>query len=203
MKEFAERVQDLFFFLEISGTFKASVLNVCIELSRMPNFGNFLQSSIQGCQMVIIRNISYRNPKFWYILGGQWNWKFWYLLWPFGILCGQMLYLVTIFISVVAFCYIFSKFWHIVSRKIWQPWSSSQISMAGLTRTSNFFSADFESQISMAGLTRTVGRLNYSQCDLIGVIWPFGRFFPELSVFLWLKIAQCLGHNFFHKIAQS
>jgi hypothetical protein len=32
----------------------------------------------------------------------------WYILWPFTIFCGHLVYL--------------SRFWYVVPTKIWQPW---------------------------------------------------------------------------------
>jgi hypothetical protein len=45
----------------------------------------------------------------WVNIGGSSNVKYWYILCPFGMFCDHLVY--------------FSPFWHIVPRKIWQPWT--------------------------------------------------------------------------------
>jgi hypothetical protein len=71
---------------------------------------------------------SYQTPQLWYILEGRWNWK--KLLtfitnWYVPILCGHLLYLMTtlVYIGMLWSFVIFSPFWYILSRTIWQPWS--------------------------------------------------------------------------------
>jgi hypothetical protein len=56
-----------------------------------------------GCRMVCFQT----NPPVSLHFGSPLNWNFWYLLWPFGILCGHLLYFMEIWYTyVVAICYI-------------------------------------------------------------------------------------------------
>jgi hypothetical protein len=45
----------------------------------------------------------------------------WYTLWTFGILYGHLVYFMDIWYILRQFG-IFSPFWYVVPRKIWQPW---------------------------------------------------------------------------------
>jgi hypothetical protein len=42
----------------------------------------------QGCQMVFFHT----KKTLWAYFGGIWNLKCWYILWPFGILYGHLVY---------------------------------------------------------------------------------------------------------------
>jgi hypothetical protein len=69
----------------------------------------------QGCQMVSFQT---KIPS-WVNLGGPWNLKCWYILWPFGISYSRL----AIFGAIRECCdnlEYFSPFWYIVPRKIWQ-----------------------------------------------------------------------------------
>jgi hypothetical protein len=80
----------------------------------------FILNVAQGCQMVCFQT---KNPKFGSILEGLWMVNaglfydhleyfkvIWYNLWPFGTVCGHLLY--------------YSQFGMFEPRKIWQPWCS-------------------------------------------------------------------------------
>jgi hypothetical protein len=43
------------------------------------------------------------------------------LLWPFGILCGHLLYSVAVW-YISSHLVIFLPCWYLASRKFWQPW---------------------------------------------------------------------------------
>jgi hypothetical protein len=45
-----------------------------------------------------------------------------YLLWPFGIFYGRLVFVMAIWYILWLFG-IFFPFWYVVPRKIWQPWS--------------------------------------------------------------------------------
>jgi hypothetical protein len=51
----------------------------------------------------------------------------WNILWPVCIFCGQLVHFVAIWffgghlVYFIVSWYIFSRFWYVVSRKIWQP----------------------------------------------------------------------------------
>jgi hypothetical protein len=32
----------------------------------------------------------------WVNFGGPWNWKWWHILWPFGVFCGHLLYFMAV-----------------------------------------------------------------------------------------------------------
>jgi hypothetical protein len=56
----------------------------------------------------------------WVYFGGPWNGKCWYVLWPFWNYYGH-------WVDFVGVWFIFSTFWYIVSRQIWQPCSESHL----------------------------------------------------------------------------
>jgi hypothetical protein len=58
----------------------------------------------------------------WVNFGGPWNRKFWYISWPFEIYQSHLVYFRTLE-NLVLIWYIFPRFWYIVWRKIWQPWT--------------------------------------------------------------------------------
>jgi hypothetical protein len=49
----------------------------------------------------------------------------WYIVWPFGIFCGHLVYFVAIWVYFMAIRYIlwsfWRMFWYVVPRKTWQP----------------------------------------------------------------------------------
>jgi hypothetical protein len=61
----------------------------------------------------------------WVNFGGPWNGKCWSILWPFGIYYGNSVYFMAIWWVSCNLVY-FPLFWYIVSRKIWQPWTSNR-----------------------------------------------------------------------------
>jgi hypothetical protein len=74
---------------------------------------------LQGCQMVCFRIKNPNLGKFWRVLHRKMLVHFMdtclvrftvfcYILWTFGIVCGNLVY--------------FFPFWYFVPRKIWQPW---------------------------------------------------------------------------------
>jgi hypothetical protein len=73
----------------------------------------------QDCQMVCFQNKKPNLGKFWRFLQSKMLvyyghlvhfTVFWYILWTFGIFCGNLA------------CKLF-QFWYFVPRNIWQPWS--------------------------------------------------------------------------------
>jgi hypothetical protein len=51
--------------------------------------------------------------------------RFWVdLQWPFGLFYGHLEYFVALWYILWLFG-IFSQFWHVVPRKVWQPWSQT------------------------------------------------------------------------------
>jgi hypothetical protein len=66
---------------------------------------------------------SNQNPnlgKFWMSCNG----RCWFILWPFGQFSRHLLYFMAIWYALWSFA-IFSPFWYVAPRKIWQPWSKS------------------------------------------------------------------------------
>jgi hypothetical protein len=51
----------------------------------------------QGCQMVYFQT---KNPN----LGGSWNWKCWYILWPSGICYGRVVKFMAVWYSLWHCC---------------------------------------------------------------------------------------------------
>jgi hypothetical protein len=95
---------------------------------------NWPPAHIQGSQIL--------KPKIliWVIFGGICNGSGWYIVWPFGLFYGNLVYFEAIWyilrlfgifcrhlIYFVAIWYILHMFiwytWFIAPRKIWQPWS--------------------------------------------------------------------------------
>jgi hypothetical protein len=77
----------------------------------------------QGCQMVYFQTKNTNLGKIWRALEWKmllhfmtiWNifWSFWNNLWPFGIVCGHLVY--------------FSRFGRVWTKRIWQPWDEAAL----------------------------------------------------------------------------
>jgi hypothetical protein len=57
---------------------------------------------------------SKQTSHFWVNFGGSCNGRCWSILRSFGIFCGHLVHFMVIW-------FIFSPFWCVVPRKIWQP----------------------------------------------------------------------------------
>jgi hypothetical protein len=77
----------------------------------------------QSCQMLYFQTKNCNWGKFW----GSCNGKCWYILRTFGLCYGHLIYSMVIWYILWPFG-IFSSFWYVTPRKIWQPcqalWSS-------------------------------------------------------------------------------
>jgi hypothetical protein len=75
----------------------------------------------QGCQMVCLQTKNPNLGKFWRALCRMEKCR--YILWPFEIFYGHLVYFMAIGQRCGNLVY-FPSFWYIVSEKIWQPCSS-------------------------------------------------------------------------------
>jgi hypothetical protein len=82
--------------------------------------------SLQSVGFRVVRWIVFK-PKLpiWVNFIGSCNGSCCYILWPFGIFYGHLVYFVAIWCILLLFG-IFFPFWYVVPRKIWQPWLASR-----------------------------------------------------------------------------
>jgi hypothetical protein len=136
-----------------------------------------------------------RNGKCWYIL-----WPFGNILRPFGIFYGHLLTMVVIW-------YIFSPFWCIVSRRIWQPCSRLVGRVQLFFRGTCFFGSKVFRRSGSARASQVIGsryRANFlhsrslqdfgsTRATRLGEFSPIGRLFTLGSFLKIAQVAHILG----------
>jgi hypothetical protein len=70
------------------------------------------------------RLFSNQKYKLWVNFGWPWSGKCWYILWPFGLFYGHLVYFMVYFGLFWVRLVNFFPFWYVLQRKIWQHWAS-------------------------------------------------------------------------------